>query len=113
MNNSQSPNNTNKNDYIELQDKKIDDSRIHLTKEDNRKILPEEVKNLRFILSNYSQITKYTWENDGDKIIAGKGTERKVMFSREEKKILKYLLLQELPEKYRPKVCIYNMIYLR
>lgn len=111
MSNSQTQINTNKNDYIELQDKKIDETRINLTKEDNRKILPEEVKNLRFILSNYSQITKYSWESDGDKIIAGEGTENKVMFTREEKKILKYLLLKELPNKYRSKVRIKLMIY--
>ncbi len=102
---SQNSNNTGKIDYIELREKR-DDTKINMTREDNRKIIPEEVKNLRFILSNYSQITKYTWERDGEKIIAGKGTEKKILFTREEKKILKYLLLQELPAKYRPKVSI-------
>ena len=92
-----------KNDFIELQETRQSEKTSPCpTKEDNRKILPQEVKNLKFILSNCSKITKYTWENDGEKIISS----NKLFFTREEKKILKYLLLQELPEKYRPNVNI-------
>ncbi len=43
-------------------------SEIHLTKEENRKIIPKEVKNLRYILSNHSKITKYTWDVDGARV---------------------------------------------
>lgn len=38
------------------------------TGEERRKIVPKEVKNLKFILSNYSSVTKYSWEADGEKV---------------------------------------------
>lgn len=73
---------------------------VHLTKEENRKILPKEVKNLKFILSNYSKITQYSWEEDGIKII----NKKEPYFTRDDKKILKYLLLKDLPPSFRPNV---------
>jgi hypothetical protein len=88
-----------KQDAIELKETTTF-NHIQLTKEENRKILPKEVKNLQYILSNYSNITKYTWEKDGIKIFE----KDEYFFTREEKKILKYLLLQEIPSKYRPTV---------
>ncbi len=56
-----------KHDAIEL--KNINDTKkIHMTTEENRKILPRELKNLRYVLSKHSQITKYSWEVDGERV---------------------------------------------
>lgn len=52
---------------IELKEK-TDDGVIHMTAEENRKIIPREVKNLKFILSHHNNINKYNWDIDGEKV---------------------------------------------
>ena len=92
-------------DSIELKDiTQVLDTQM--TKEEDRKIIPKEVKNLKFILGNYSKITQYSWEKDGIKILQ----KQEPYFTREEKKILKYLLLKDLPSSLRPNVS--NIIYI-
>ena len=57
----------NKIDEIELQET-TDNNSIRLTKEENRKIIPREVANLQFILNNFTQLSKYSWEVDGQRV---------------------------------------------
>ena len=57
----------NKIDEIELQET-TDNNSIRLTKEENRKIIPREVANLQFILNNFTQLSKYCWEVDGQRV---------------------------------------------
>jgi hypothetical protein len=93
-----------KKDYIELKDtREIFKISPNLTREENRKIIPDEVKKLNFIISNSnSKIKNYNWEKDGKFLFNA----RKYFFTKHEKKILKYLILQEFPENYRPNVMI-------
>jgi hypothetical protein len=56
-----------KNDYIELSEKKADTT-MHMTEEDERKIIPKEYKNLNHLLKNNQHISKYTWEVDGERV---------------------------------------------
>jgi hypothetical protein len=55
-----------KDDLIELKEKAEINQR---TSEEKRKIIPKEVKSLKFILSNHSGIIKYSWETDGYRVI--------------------------------------------
>ena len=58
-----------KNSYaIELKEK-TDEMKFRPTNEEERKIIPKEVKNLKFVIKNYPAVSKYTWEKDGDKVI--------------------------------------------
>jgi hypothetical protein len=52
---------------IELKDK-CEDNHIHLTPEQERRIVPKEVKNLHYVLNNYPHINKYSWEIDGERV---------------------------------------------
>lgn len=54
-------------DYIELQETKASNL-IHNTPEENRMIIPKEVKNIRMIINN--QFNKYDWETHGNKVKA-------------------------------------------
>lgn len=64
---SRSADNSVNANSIELQDKG-EVSRIHITPEENRKVISREMKNLQYILSGDSKITKYSWESDGEKV---------------------------------------------
>jgi hypothetical protein len=55
------------NNILELKDKH-NENKIILNTEDDRKIIPKEVKNLNFVLKNYPSVTKYTWEVDGERV---------------------------------------------
>jgi len=55
------------NDYIEMIDK-TDNNKIHMTKEENRKIKPKELHKINLIFKSQSNIAKYSWESDGEKV---------------------------------------------
>ncbi len=55
------------NDYIEMIEK-TDNNKIHMTKEENRKIKPKEFKNVNFVLNNHTHVARYTWEVEGEKV---------------------------------------------
>jgi hypothetical protein len=54
---------------IELKDR-FDENQVHLTQE--RKIIPKEVKNLHYVLKNYTNLNKYSWKVDGERVILNK-----------------------------------------
>lgn len=88
-------------DMIELQEIETTTEQ-RMTAEADRKIISKEYKNLQYFLENNQNVKKYSWDVDGAKIL----TKDKLYFSREERKILKKLLLHKIPEKYRPNVII-------
>ena len=55
------------NDYIEMIEK-TDKNKIHMTKEENRKIKPREFYKINFMLNSQSNVAKYSWESDGEKV---------------------------------------------
>lgn len=56
-----------KKDYIEMTEK-TDNHKLHMTKEENRKIKPKELRNVNFILNNHTHVARYTWEVEGEKV---------------------------------------------
>jgi hypothetical protein len=45
------------------------DSKLLSPNEAERKIIPKEVRNLNFVLKNYPNVSKYSWEVDGERVI--------------------------------------------
>ena len=60
--------NRKNNHAIELKEK-VDEMQFHPTNEEERKIIPKEVKNLKFVIKNYPAVNKYSWEVDGERVI--------------------------------------------
>ena len=58
----------NSNDFIELQEKNNTAHSLHFTAEQERKIIPKEIKNLKYILNSQNNMPKYSWEIDGENV---------------------------------------------
>ena len=63
-------------------------------------LIPNEVHNMNKLMQSLSNISSYSWKNDGDKIL----NSGKIFTNVSEKRILKYLIPKKVPINLRPNV---------
>jgi hypothetical protein len=59
---------SNKIDNNFEQNNKSIDSKLYHSPEEEKKVIPKEVKNLNFVLKNYPSVSKYSWDIDGERV---------------------------------------------